>query len=115
MDEVLRRLQIRVGYENQEIAEEIVTTLCDRICLYVGEPIFNDDGTRAAFPAALESVAVEAATKAWNRRRYEGIVTENLNTLSTQFVQNILDEYKNELDYYKEQLSPTYSANIQFL
>lgn len=115
MEEILRRLQIRIGTDDEDVAREIVKTLCDRICLYVGEPIYDSEGSRAAFPAALESVAVEASMKAWNRRRYEGIKSENVNTLNTAFVENILEEYKDELDLYKETLSSTYSANIQFL
>ena len=115
MNNVLKRLQVRIGYDEEDVAKELVTTICDRICLYVGEPIYGSDENRNAFPGALESIAVEAATKAWNRRRYEGISAENVNTLNTSFYENILNEYKAELDSYKEQLSPTYSVNIRFL
>lgn len=90
---ILSRVTTRLGNEENspEIVADIVQTIIDRICLRVG--VAND----AEFPALLYSVAVDASVKAYRRYYFEGIQKESAGGIDTTFVNDILDEYAEEL------------------
>lgn len=94
--ELLERVCIRLKEENapEDILLEILETICDRICLRVGE---------SSLPRSLSSLAVDAAVKMYRRQYYEGIISEGADTINTTFVEDLLAEYQEELEEYKRQ------------
>lgn len=97
---MLARIKIRKPSINTDLASEFLTTAKDRICLRVGIP------QNKTFPSELESIAVEIVTAMYNRweMNQEGIDTERVDVFSIKFISNLLDEYKEELDNYKNKL-----------
>lgn len=93
IDVITTRLASRMNGEdyNETVLAELAQTVTDRLCLRIG--IQHEE----EFPAILYSVIVDATVKAYRRRFYEGIKSENVASLSTSFVDDILDEYAEEI------------------
>lgn len=67
-------------------------TVCDRLNLRLGE---------TTLPVVFERIAADAAVKLFRRLYYEGIEVESVSDISTHFVNDILSEYKTEIEAYK--------------
>ena len=93
LDGVLERVQRRMNNETYDnnIMEEIVQTVTDRLCLRLGV-------SENTFPSSFVSIVAEASVKVWRRRYYEGIETEKVENLSTTFIADVLAEYQPEID-----------------
>lgn len=103
--DIVKRVETRLGKHNKtEIVEELVQTICDRICLRV---------KASEFPEVLASIAVDATVKAFNRINYEGISSENDDAISTSFITDILDEYESEFAGYMDMLSDEDTADTE--
>lgn len=90
------RVKARLDGEDIAISPALLAELCDlaqtRITLRVGERYF---------PEILEPIAADVAVKLYRRVTYEGIASEGADKITTSFVENILDEYADDLDAYK--------------
>lgn len=71
-----------------EYAQTAVDRICLRLCV---------DG----LPKPFESIAVDVVIKMHRRCFYEGITSEAADTLSTSFVDDLLDEYAEEFQAYR--------------
>ncbi|MDY3234506.1 MAG: phage head-tail connector protein [Erysipelotrichaceae bacterium] len=96
MTEVSERIKNRLKGETYDstIMEELMQTIKDRLTIRLG--IGSD-----TFPEAFNSILVDATVKAWRRRYYEGISSENNENLSDSFVDDILSEYEDEIQMYR--------------
>lgn len=94
---VKTRVQARLNGEtyNEVVLDEVIQTVTDRLCLRLG---LDED----VFPSILYSVAVDASVKAYRKRFYEGISQESVSDLSTNFIDDILAEYADDLDAWLE-------------
>lgn len=96
---IRERVKIRLnedfenGVINDNTLQDYITTACDRIRLRLGVEQYPDD---------FDSIAVETVIKMHRRSYHEGINSENVDALSTSFVDDILDEYSQEFDSYKQ-------------
>jgi len=79
--------------EESPVLLELVKTASDRINIRVGE---------TELPVELETVAVEVVCALHNRMYYEGIKSENADTFSVSFVDDVLREYETDLQRYRE-------------
>lgn len=92
---IIYRVRVRLADETslkEELLEELTQTAIDRINLKVGDVVFNP---------LFNSIAVDVVVKMYRRMYFEGIETENADTISTKFVADILAEYGDELASYK--------------
>ena len=116
---IIDRVERRIGeFDNREKMEELIETICDRLLLRAGVAALDSEGNKKEFPALLESVAVDAVCKAYNQMSYEGISEEKVDTISTSFIRNILDEYESEIQAYVEiceKQNPDIAGVIRFL
>ncbi len=92
---MLERIKLRLTGESvsDDLLTELLTTIKDRLMIRLGV---------LELPQAFESVTVDATVKAYRRLYYEGITNENVDSLSTSFVEDILNEYAEEIVAYKE-------------
>lgn len=97
---MIDRLRVRNPDIDTELADELIKTAKDRILLRIGSK-------QTLFPVELESICVEVVTAMYNRHmmKNEGVETEKVDVFSIKFVNNLLDEYQQELDEYKRMLS----------
>lgn len=100
-DNVLARIKVRIPDIDDAIANELIQTAKDRISLRIG---LNSD---ADFSKELESICVEVVTAMYNRHQmnHEGVDSESVDVFSVKFVNNLLEQYKEELDEYKRILA----------
>ncbi len=95
---LLERVETRLAPEMRSDQVALLLELCDlasvRICLRV---------RASELPELLQPIAADVVVKAWRRSTYEGISTESKDKISTSFVENILDEYADDLDAYVAQ------------
>ena len=95
---LLERVQVRLsgdpGADNDVPLRELCDLASVRICLRIREP---------TLPELLEPIAADAVVKLWRRWNYEGIASENGDTISTSFVEDVLAEYDDEFRAYQEQ------------
>ena len=90
---IIDRLRVRLPEaENDELLNELIQTITDRLLLLIGAP--------DTLPVLLESLVVDAAVKMYRRIYYEGIKQEGVEGISTNFVDDILAEYKDEIQGY---------------
>jgi len=87
------RVLIRKPEINQLLLEELIQTASDRLNLRLGVSIL---------PVELESIAVEVVCAMYNKSQAsnEGIKSENIDTFSVTFVDDILAEYETDLNRY---------------
>lgn len=79
-----------------EVLEEYICTVSDRLCLRLGVDLL---------PRLFESACVDAAVKMHRRAYYEGISSEGAANIATSFVDDILSEYAEEIEQYRERQS----------
>lgn len=88
------RVLIRLGSEiniNQDFIDEAILTVSDRLNIRLGT---------VEIPFQFESIVVDAVVKMYRRQYYEGIESEQIDTISTRFVDNILEEYELEIQSF---------------
>ena len=113
MAALIDRVKIRLSFTDEErpIIEEVLQTACDRIILRTGGlPAPSGD-----FPEALASIAVDVTVKAYRRMEYEGINSEGTEGMSTTFVDDILAEYSEELQAYKDNKNSSATGVVMFI
>lgn len=90
---VKERVLVRKPEANEILIEELIVTAQDRINLRLGLTIL---------PVELESVAVEVVCAMYNKSQAsnEGIKSENVDTFSVTFVDDILAEYETDFNRY---------------
>lgn len=100
-DNVLARIKVRIPDIDDAIANELIQTAKDRISLRVG---LKSD---TEFPKELESIVVEVVTAMYNRHQmnHAGVQEERIDVFSIKFVNNLLDQYKEELEEIKQKLA----------
>lgn len=96
------RVLIRKPEIKMELLAELVKTATDRILLRIGE---------ATLPATLESIAVEVVCAMHNRSYHEGVKSENVDTFSISFVDDILKEYESDFQKYIDSREKTANVN----
>lgn len=99
---IQERVRIRKPEITQGLLDELEIAATDRIKLRVGE---------SSLPAELESIAVEVICAMYNRSYHEGIKSENVDTFSVSFVDDILKEYQSDFDMYITNREKTANAN----
>lgn len=94
--ELIDRIRARIpeSIEDDAFFEEYIQTISDRLCLRLGTMVV---------PKLFESICVDAVVKMYRRTYYEGISSEGLANISTSFVDDILDEYADEIARYRDQ------------
>ena len=97
MNRIKARVVIRTQAESDELIEDIIQTVYDRLVLRVG--IAGD------FPALLESILVDVSVKYYRRVYYEGITQEGFGSNSVTFEDSLFDEYAEELEAWKNAFS----------
>ena len=97
---LLERVKTRLSDETVSdiLLNEYLQTIRDRLALRLAEN---------TVPDIFESVVVDAAVKMHRRAYYEGISSESGATLSASFVDDILNEYQNEIDGWLKQKNTT--------
>ncbi len=93
---MLDRLKIRIPNIEDPIAEELIKTAKDRILLRV-------ESKKSDFPKELESICVEVVTAMYRKHemQHEGVDSEGVDVFSVKFVNDLLDQYKDEIDAFK--------------
>ena len=79
--DILQRVRIRITDPNvsDELLNEYIQTIMDRLCLRLGAE---------TLPAAFDSVCVDAVIKMVRRTYYEGISSESVANLSSDWKNN---------------------------
>lgn len=97
---ILERVKIRKPNVDGALAEELIKTAKDRILL-------RAEVRNTNFPVELESICVEVVTAMINRQEmnHEGVDNEKVDVFSIKFINNLLDEYDQELRSYKSMLA----------
>ncbi len=93
-DTISTRIAARLTGESYSVpvVEDLTKTVYDRLCLKAG--ITND----SAFPSLFDSIVVDATVKCWRRHYYEGIESEGIGGNTVKFVDDVLEEYEDEID-----------------
>lgn len=91
------RQRLKEDFDNKVIdidtLKDYITTSIDRINLRLGTDSLPDE---------FKSVVVEIVIKMHRRCYHEGISSESVDSLSTSFVDDILDEFSTEFEMYKK-------------
>jgi len=93
---VAERVKIRLPElakeKNGALLQELVQSAQDRINLRIGEE---------TLPSVFQSIAVEVVIRAYNRLRYEGLESENVdNTFRVTLIKDILSNYEQDFVNY---------------
>lgn len=96
---MINRLKIRIPSLDEILADELIKTATDRILLRAGLATNR-------LPAQLESICVEVVTAMYRRHemQHEGVESESVDVFSVKFINNLLDEYEDELQAFKKQI-----------
>lgn len=103
------RVKVRIPDIKEDLLNELVKTATDRINLRLG---------LTEFPNELESIAVEVVCAMYNRKHHAGIKSENADTFSISFVDDLLKEYEPDFRRYlemKEKEKNKYRGVVRFL
>lgn len=95
--ELIERVRKRIPDTEEmtdDVLEEYISTVSDRLCLRLGADFL---------PRLFESACVDAVVKMHRRAYYEGISSEGAANITTSFVDDILSEYAEEIERYREQ------------
>lgn len=109
---ILERVKIRmpdVDTQDDALLQELIQSATDRVNLRVGDSVLS---------TKLETVVVEVTVKMYRRLFYEGIASEKADTITTNFVDDILKEYEVDLmNYLAEKIKTETSADkvVRFL
>ncbi|MED3623258.1 phage head-tail connector protein [Neobacillus thermocopriae] len=96
------RVMVRIPEIKPDLLQELVQTATDRINLRLGV---------SEFPNELESIAVEVVCAMYNRKYHAGIKSENADTFSVSFVDDLLKEYEPDFTRYLEMKEKQENAN----
>lgn len=94
--ELIERVRKRIPDTEEvtnDVLEEYISTVSDRLCLRLGVDFL---------PRLFESACVDAVVKMHRRAYYEGISSEGAANITTSFVDDILSEYAEEIERYRE-------------
>lgn len=97
--ELIERVRKRIPDSDEvtdDVLEEYICTVSDRLCLRLGVDLL---------PRLFESACVDAVVKMHRRTYYEGISSEGAANITTSFVDDILSEYAEEIERYRERQS----------
>lgn len=97
LERVKTRLELNDFQYSDALLQELLATVRDRVLLRIGG---------AALPLLADSIVVDATVKAVLRQNYEGIKSESLGeggSLNTTFIDDILEEYEEELATLKKE------------
>lgn len=96
-NDIVSRVRIRIPDKSVSdgILNEYVQTANDRICLRLGVD---------EVPKLFKSIVVDVVVKMHRRTFYEGISSESADTLTTSFVDDLLNEYSGEFQTYKDRM-----------
>lgn len=97
--ELIERVRKRIPDSDEvtdDVLEEYICTVSDRLCLRLGVDLL---------PRLFESACVDAVVKMHRRAYYEGISSEGAANITTSFVDDILSEYAEEIEQYRERQS----------
>jgi hypothetical protein len=96
LEDITKRIEVRMTGETYDktVIGELAQTVLDRLCIRLGV-------TSDTFPSSFVSIAVDASVKLYRRRFYEGISSENVSNLSDSFVEDILNEYSEEISTFR--------------
>lgn len=88
------RVRKRIPYDEvtDDVLEEYIVTVSDRLCLRLGTE---------KLPDLFGSICVDAVVKMHRRTYYEGISSESSGNINTSFVDDILNEYSGEIERYR--------------
>lgn len=91
---MIERVRKRIPEDtvSDDVLQEYIDTMSDRLCLRLGLDIL---------PRIFESICVDAVVKMYRRTYYEGISSEGAANMTTSFVDDILDEYMDEIIAWK--------------
>ena len=97
---MIDRLKIRIKDLDETLAGEMIKTAKDRILLRVGLK-------QESLPSELESICVEVVTAMLNKHQmnHEGVDSERVDVFSVKFVNDLLRQYDDEFDEYKNILA----------
>lgn len=103
--EILDRIKLRLKDEDvsDELLNELIATSIDRLTLRLEVE---------KLPQRFNSIIVDVAIKMYRKMYFEGISSENVEGISTNFVDDILAEYKDEIDSYKKTIK---QAKVKFI
>lgn len=90
LERVERRLQDDDSFK-ETLIKEYISTVIDRLCIRLNV---------TELPLSFCSVAVDAVIKMHRRSYYEGIQSESDGGASVSFVDDILNEYEEEIVQY---------------
>lgn len=102
MSTITERVLIRFPEIETNLLEELETTALDRITLRLGV---------STFPEELSTIAVEVICALYNRLYYAGIESEDADTFSVSFVDDILKEYEKDFTAYLNNLEKQKNEN----
>lgn len=110
---MLDRLKIRIPDIDKDLAAELIKTAKDRILL-------RAELKRDKLPEELESICVEVVTAMYRKHemQHEGVDSEGVDVFSVKFVNDLLDQYEDELEAYKKMLKDEEDASrgkVRFL
>lgn len=113
LEGVMDRVTNRMNGEDYDetIMGEVIQTVTDRLCLRLGVE-------ESTFPDVFKSVVVDASVKVWRQRYYEGISSESMSSLKTEFITDVLAEYQDEIDRWLNSSAADQSGNrkvVRFL
>lgn len=97
---MIDRLKIRIKDLDETLAGEMIKTAKDRILLRLGLK-------QESLPKELESICVEVVTAMLNKHQmnHEGVDSERVDVFSVKFVNDLLRQYDDEFDEYKNILA----------
>ena len=109
--DLLDRVRVRIPEDTvgDDLLNEYISTVSDRLCLRLGAD---------ELPAPFCSICVDAVVKMVRRTYYEGISSEGVTNLSTTFIEDILNEYAEEIENYRERRANSGEGNgkvVRFL
>lgn len=96
---VRSRVTIRLSQESN-IDDNLISELTDMVTARLMLRLRVD-----TLPMRFETIAADAVMKAYRRLYYEGITSETVGgnaSMTTQFVSDILDEYADEIEAYRQ-------------
>ena len=95
LEKVKRRLDAEELQDEklEERLEEYIETVSDRLCIRLGV---------SSLPGVFQSICVDAVVKMHRRFFYEGVSSENDGGISVSYADDVLSEYAQEIEEYKE-------------
>lgn len=77
---------------NESRIRQYIDTVSARLCLRLGVDVL---------PSSFQTICADAAVKMHRRYYYEGISSESDGSISASFADDVLAEYENDIQAYK--------------